>query len=511
MTELGHGLAGPGATAEESEILDALFDSVSRFSADHIDSEKIDREHHIDRSILEGLAELGLFGLSIPEEHGGFGLSMQGVCSAVGHLAYYDRSVAVTVGLHLGLGTRGLVRYGSQALKEAYLPELAAGERIASFATTEAGADSDLAAIRVKAVEDGSELVVNGEKIFVTNGGFADLYTITASTPGLGGARKGHSMLLLERGEAGLEPGAEEDKLGMRGSSTITLHLDELRIPSSRVVGEAGQGMGQLQHVLAWGRTAMAGGCLGGSKLSLDKTVQHITTRKQFGQELGRFAVVREQVADMAAVVYAMEALVRYTTSVESDEALLVKRSTSAKVFVSDEMWWVTDLALQLHGGSGFIEETGIAMLLRDARIARIWEGANDVLTVHLGTMESLTKDRGTPLAEQVSESCSELAQRAELLRDRVHDWRAAAQKANGIRIMRRQWLLHRLGRLALLRDAVEATVLRADAEGTEAARLLATHFLQLAEARMAPALTELADRDVIGAITDHLYEGLLS
>ena len=505
MAELA-GMAGLGRTPEESEDLAAVIDTIHRFGREELDASAIDAAHSIPRSVLDMAGELGLFSLSIPEEHDGFGMSLQGVSAAIMAMAQHDRSVATTIGLHLGLGTRGLVRYGSESLKERYLPRLASGELIASFATTEASAGSDLHAIRTRAVEDGDDLLVNGEKIYVTNGGFADLYTITASTPGLGGFRRGHSMLALERADAGVNPGAEEDKLGMRGSSTITLNLDDIRVSPDRVIGEPGKGMGQLQHVLSWGRTAMAAGCTGTSQGVIPKTVDHVLTRQQFGKPIGQFEVVRSQIAEMATLTYAMEAMVRYTGAVESDDAALVARSTTAKVFCSDENWRVCDTALQLHGGLGYIEETGIALLLRDGRVTRIFEGANDVLLSHQGTLEATRPPTTVPLAGQV-ERLHDLAARADAFIAGLHEHRDALRKRHKIRIIRRQRVLHLLGQLAVLRDVTEAVLLRADGEGTEHAAHLAAHWLDLASLRARALLGEPADSGVADAIADYLYE----
>ena len=468
-------MAFAGRTAEESQLLGALRDGVMRLAHVEIRPRQIDSEGHIPGSVLSALAEMGAFGLSIPEEHGGAGFSLQGVCSAVATLAEVDRSVATTIGLHLGLGTRGLIAYGSESLRAKHLPELAAGRKIAAFAATEAGAGSDLAAIATRAIEVApGRLRIDGTKIYVTNGGLAHVFTIAAATPMLGGARRGHSLILLEKTDAGLEATGEEHKLGLRGSSTTCLHLEGVEVPADRIIGEAGRGMEQLHQVLAWGRTAMAAGCCGAARIALQLTAAHVATRRQFGRPLAAFEVVRGQLADMAALVFAMEALVEHTCAAESDAPLLAARSRAAKIFCSEADWEVCDLAVQLHGGAGFIEETGLPLLLRDARITRIFEGANDVLLVSHGAAEAAAPTvLRTTLGERIAQHRDEL--RARL----------------GVRLMTRQRLLHRLGRLLVLREAVEAAALRAEAIGTEEARALALHFAQLASSRAAPLFAE--------------------
>ncbi|MDP2311568.1 MAG: acyl-CoA dehydrogenase family protein [Pseudomonadota bacterium] len=482
-------------------MIAAFCDSVDRFARASVDARRIDAAHRIEPAVIEGLAELGVFGVSIPEAYGGADLGLPGVCSVVTTLARHDRSVATTVGLHLGLGTRGLVAFGSDALKAAWLPDLAAGRRIAAFATTEAGAGSDLAAIRTRAlpVPASDQLEVDGEKIFVTNGGFARVYTLTAATPGLGGARKGHSLLLVAREDAGVTAGPEEDKLGLRGSSTTTLHLDAVRVPADRVIGVPGEGMTHLGHVLAWGRTVLAAGCVGSADAALGATVAYVAQRRQFGRTLDAFEVVREQVAEMAAVRFAMEALVRAASRLSGEH--LLSRSVAAKVFCSEGNWEIVDTAIQLHGGVGYIEETGLALLLRDARITRIFEGANDVLRVHLGTIEAMSPPERRPLR-----GISPLGRVADAFDAGVEELRAHLRGRYGIRLAREQRLLHRLGQLAVLRDACDAAVVRAAEEETPASADLAAHWLALARARSAallpepPRPAELVDR-IAGAL----------
>ncbi|MFZ5477474.1 MAG: acyl-CoA dehydrogenase family protein [Myxococcota bacterium] len=439
------------------DAVEALCASLERYARTRIHARTVDAQKRIDRAVLADLAELGMFGLSIPEAYGGFGFSMEAICDAVATLARFDRSIATTVGLHLGLGTRGLVAFGSEAMKERWLPAIAAGARIAAFATTEPDAGSDLAAIRTRAVATGDRLRVDGTKIFVTNGGFADVFTITAATPGLGGARRGHGLLVLERGDANLSVGAEEDKLGLRGSSTTTLALDGVEVPIDRLVGNPGEGMAQLAHVLAWGRTVMAAGCCGSAASALEKARAHTAERRQFGKTLDQLEVVRLQLAGMRAVHLAMDALVR--AAARADEVALAGKSGAAKVFCSEGAWEIADMGVQLFGGSGFIEETGMPLLLRDARITRIFEGANDVLRVHLGLMEAAGTLRTGPTDTLAAEALAAdvAAVRAELL------------STFGIRLAAKQRALHRLGSLVVLREASDAVARFYPGEGAAA------------------------------------------
>ena len=401
--------------APSDDVVEAIADGVQRWAEARVRPLELDHAHRMDPTLLRDMAEMGLFGLVLPEAYGGSGLGLAAAATVIERLARHDRSVATTLGLHLGLGTRGLVRWGTAEQHERLLPGLAAGTTLAAFATTEPDAGSDLTALRttIEAHPDG--VSVRGNKIYVTNGGLATLFTISGRSPGLGGARKGQSLLLLQKGDQGLEVGAEEGKLGLRASSTTTLNLDDMVVPADRVLGTPGTGADMLRHILAWGRTVMAAGCVGTATSAWMKTRLHTGERVQFGKPLDKLAVVREQLADMAAWIFAARALVDQTTA---DEENLEVSSLSAKVFASECSGEVCDLAIQLHGGAGYIEETGIPLLLRDTRITRIFEGANDVLRIHRGLFSVVAE---APAADAGPASPATLAAR------RV---RAAAQTA---------------------------------------------------------------------------------
>jgi alkylation response protein AidB-like acyl-CoA dehydrogenase len=436
----------------------AALAGVERYARRHLDlaaARRIDAERRVPPPVLAALAELGLFGLTFPEEHGGAGLGLAGACLAAQLLARHDRAVATTVGLHLGLGTRGLVAFGSDAQKERWLPALAAGRRIAAFATTEAGAGSDLTAIATTArpTADG-RLRVDGAKIYVTNGGLAGLFTISAATPGMGGARRGRSLILLEREDAGVTVGPEEHKLGLRGSSTTGLVLDGVEVPADRLLGEGegGDGDAQLAYILAWGRTVMAAGCAGAAEAALALTREHVDTRRQFGKPLRALEVVKEQLATMAATAFAMEALVAECCEADAagERERLAFLSSAAKVLCSEGDWEICDRATQLHGGLGYIEESGVPLLLRDARITRIFEGANDVILGRLGLMEVTRPGLGCA-------AMAELPAAALAVARRVDDACAEEIARHGARLLGKARLLHRLGRLVVWREATLA------------------------------------------------------
>jgi len=339
-------------------------------------------------------------------------------------------------------------------------------------------------------------LRLDGTKIYVTNGGFADMFTLLVSSPGLGGMRRGQSLVWVDRQDEGVVVGAEEHKLGLRGSSTVTLNVDGVRLAEDRVIGGIGAGAAQAAHVLAWGRTAMASGCVGTCRAAIDLTTRHARGRVQFGKPLTELPVVRAQIALMVAKAWAAKALVRHTTHTEAAE--LVSWSTSAKVFCSRTSWSVCDTAVQLHGGSGYIEETGASLLLRDTRVTRIFEGANDVLLGHAGATEVLSpRDLQAiehPMLHEVNDLIQIVAQTAVSLR-----------KEHGMRLLRRPRLLHQFGDMVVLRDAAVAAAWRAIVEDTEASLQTAALFLHHASQQMRLAQLPTSNADLVDGVVENL------
>jgi alkylation response protein AidB-like acyl-CoA dehydrogenase len=460
----------PAANADEAEIVDALLKGVRTWGSRSLDCAKTDASASIPKSIYAEAAELGLFGLTVPEEFGGAGLSLMAAGRVTEEIATFDRSVATALGLHNGLGLRGLIRFGSRSLRERYLPDLATGKRIAAFAATEPGAGSHIAGVKTCAKWDGgSRLSVSGEKCYVTNGAVSDVYTILASTPGLGGARKGCSLLVLEKGMPGISVGREEHKLGIRGSSTTTLTFEEVAIGVEQVIGEPSKGLDLIAEVLAWGRTLMSAGCLGTARDAFRRTVEHVVTRQQFNKPIGSFGQVREKIAQMRALLWAMESLVRLTTALQSCHGSnIIWESSIAKVFASEATWRICDDAVQLHGGAGYIEETGVSRLLRDCRITRIFEGANELLRFHVaaGAMGfPATLARAPALSGQVDASLDGPARRFDGLRARLAETFASLRTRYGIRVADHQILLARAADAAIGTFSMLAVLLRTDGE----------------------------------------------
>jgi len=424
---------------------EAIVSSVRRFAQRELDPLEIDEAAQIPTRVLAHLSALGVFGLTVPEQHGGLGEGLRLATRVVAALAEVDRSVATTVGLHLGLGTRALVRYGSAQLQAELLPSLASGEWLAAFGTTEPGAGSDLSKLKTKVTADGDGLRLDGEKAYVTNGGLARLLTVTAASAGEGGLAKGMAMVAVPMLGRGVVRLSEEKKLGLRGSSTTGCLLDGVKVPQHWMLGDPSTGKAQLDHTLAWGRTLLAAGCVGATTSALGRARDHAAMRRQFGRPLEEQPVIQGQLASATVLLGAMRALME-TAAAQADDAALHRWSVSAKVFCSEQGWAVTDTALQLHGAMGYLENSGLPMMLRDMRVTRIFEGANDVLITHAGALElqhPAARDDLPSMAQHVADA---VARRGQRLREEL-----------GVRAFRRPELLHWLGLAVVWRDAVVA------------------------------------------------------
>ena len=365
-------------------MLDVVLPQARKFAEQELDAAATDRAGEIGDQVIARAAHLGLFGLTIPEEYGGIGLSLGDATRVVAEIARADRSVACMIGLHAGLGTRGIVELGTEQVRRTYLPALASGERIGAFCATEPEAGSDLSRVRTTATVVGDQIEVNGEKSYVTNGRHAGAFTVLARTPHFGGAR-GTALVCIPADTRGISIGKEENKLGLRGSSTVTVLFDGVRAPVENVLGTPGRGTWHAGRVLEWGRVMMAAGCIGTARAALDYTLAHVTRRRQFGRPIGSFGATKAHVAWMATRLWAMEALLDWVCEQERELAPIGLPSSIAKVFCSEGAFDACDRAVQLHGALGYLEDTGVAQLLRDCRVTRIFEGANDVLLVHAG------------------------------------------------------------------------------------------------------------------------------
>jgi acyl-CoA dehydrogenase family protein 9 len=371
----------PEPDAQETDTLHALLDGVRRFFQANVHSAQIDRDHRIPDDVIRGLKELGLFGMLVPQSHGGAGLSSTGYARVIQEIGGLDSSLAVTLGAHQSIGLKGLLLFGSPELKDKYLPRLATGEIVAAFALTEPGAGSDAAAIQTRAEPRGDGYVLNGSKIWITNGGLADLFTVFARTsPAEEGVKPKITAFLVERGW-GVTSGPNEQKLGIRGSSTTEVFFENVAVPRQNVLGEPGRGFKVAMEVLNSGRLGLASGCIGLCKRVIKLAVERCGERRAFGRSIGEFGLIKDKIATMMADTWALESMTYLTTGmVDAGVDDFSVESAICKVYGSETCWRVVNEALQIAAGIGYMAEYPYERLLRDARINLIFEGTNEIL-----------------------------------------------------------------------------------------------------------------------------------
>lgn len=374
----------PELAREERENISMILDSVREFCARNVDSARIDREAQLPPEVLEGMKHLGLFGMSIPQEYGGAGLSTTSYARVMQEIAGIDGSLAVTLGAHQSIGLKGILLFGSEAQKRKYLPRLASGEWLAAFALTEPSAGSDAASIQTRAElsDDGEAYILNGSKIWISNGGLAHVFTVFARTAGVQDPRAKPKItaFIVERGE-GVRSGPPEHKLGIRGSNTTEVYFEDARIPVSNVLGEVGRGFKVAMEVLNNGRLGLAAGCLGGSKRLIKMAVERVQERKAFGRPIGEFGMIKDKIARMMADTFALESMTYLTTGlIDGKAADYSLESAICKVFGSETLWRVVNETLQIAAGIGYMADYPYERMLRDARINLIFEGTNEIL-----------------------------------------------------------------------------------------------------------------------------------
>jgi len=374
----------PSIEKEEAETLRIVVDSIEKFMESKIEEfPKHDKEGAQPEAYIQSLRELGLFGVVIPEEFGGLGLSNSSYARVLQQTSRYDASTSLTIGAHSSIGMKGLLLFGNQAQKEKYLPKLASGEMIAAFCLTEPGSGSDAGSIRTSAKKqtDGS-WVLNGEKIWITNGPIADFFTVFARTDSEEGKI---SAFIVERTDKGVAVGPKEEKMGIRASATSTVSFDNVALPSEALLGEEGKGFKIAMTILNNGRTGLGGGCVGGIKTAIKLAVEHADQRKQFGKRIAEFGLVKEKIARMTMLCFAAESMVNLLGSfIDKEFSDFSVEAAISKVFCSEAMWECSYESLQIAGGNGFMKEYPYERITRDSRINMIYEGTNEILRLYI-------------------------------------------------------------------------------------------------------------------------------
>jgi acyl-CoA dehydrogenase family protein 9 len=375
----------PKLDGELRDTLAAVIESVDSLLEGHAEEFRAwDVAGEMPADFVQELREFGLFSLIVPEEFGGMGFGSMAYSRTVQQVARHDASVALTIGAHSSIGMRGLNLYGTDAQKKTYYGALATGEMIAAFCLTEPGAGSDAASVTTRAEEKDDHFLLNGSKIWVTNGGIADFFTVFAKTGNVE-ERSKLSAFIVTRDMPGVSVGGHEDKMGIRANSTATVYLDDVKVPKENLLGPLNGGFKVAMNILNNGRSGLAGGCIGGMKKLISLASTHAMEREQFGTPIGTFGSIKQKIGHMVVDCYATESTVQAVASL-ADQGYddFSVEAAIAKIFATEALWRTADEALQTAGGTGYMREYPYERIVRDSRINRIFEGTNDILRLYV-------------------------------------------------------------------------------------------------------------------------------
>jgi len=366
------------------EDLRLMLDTVRRFVVQDLApiSRQVEDEDRIPEEIVQKFRDLGLFGLAIPEEYGGLGLSTLGEIMVYEELAKVNACFRTRISTSNGIGSMGILMDGTEDQKRYYLPRIASGEWTAAFALTEPGAGSDAANLATTAEPDGDCWRLNGRKHFITNGDCAHVFTVIALTDKAKGARGGISAFIVEKDAPGFSLGVYENKLGVRGTHTVELIFDDCRLPGDRVIGgEAmiGQGFKTAMRVLDKGRLAIGAASVGAAQKLLDMSLEYAKQRVQFGRPIGQFQMIQAMLADMATEVFAGRQMLYEAARLRDQKRPINREAAMVKLFCTEMVGRVADKAVQIHGGMGYMKDLPVEMFYRDVRLYRIYEGTSEI------------------------------------------------------------------------------------------------------------------------------------
>ena len=367
---------------QSNETVEQLASAVRRFVREELlpAEPQVEEDDDIPEHIIGQLKSLGLFGMTIPEEYGGLGLSMYEEARVVFEIGYASPVFRSYFGTSNGVGTLGILIDGTEEQRRQYLPRIATGELVASFCLTEPDAGSDAAALSTRALRDGNHYVISGTKRFTTNSPHAGIFTVFARTAAKDKGSRGISALLVERGIPGITIAPHYKKMGFRGSHTADVIFEECRVPAAALLGgEEGIGFKTAMKSLDHARIHMAAVAVGLCERIIDEGVRYASDRKQFGKPIAQFQLIQGMLADCAAEAFAARAMVEKASRDKDAGARITKESACCKYFATEALGRIADRVLQIHGGYGYIKEYAIERLYRDARLLRIYEGTSQI------------------------------------------------------------------------------------------------------------------------------------
>jgi len=339
---------------------------------------EMDEKGEFPWEIIRKMAPLGFLGLPIPEEYGGAGIDNVSFAIAMEEIARASGSIAITLDAHVSLACEAILQFGSEEQKRKYLAPLARGEKLGAFALTEPEAGSDAAAIKTRAVLSGDEWVLNGQKVFITNGSIADVVVVAAVTDPTKGHR-GISNFIVEKGTPGFRPGRDEEKMGLKGSVTSQLFFEDCRVPKENLLGKEGEGFKQFLIVLDAGRIAIGAMAVGLAQAALDASIAYAKERVQFGQPIAKFQAIQWMIADMATQLDAARLLVYRAAWLKDRGMRFTREAAMAKLFASEIAERACHAAIQIHGGYGYTKDYPLERYYRDARLCEIGEGTSEI------------------------------------------------------------------------------------------------------------------------------------
>jgi alkylation response protein AidB-like acyl-CoA dehydrogenase len=377
---------------EQRQIRDTLADFAEREIKPH--SSAWDKDDVFPRHVVEQLGELGYLGVAFPEKYGGGGANTLSQVLVVEGISRYDAGVGLSCAAHMSLASGHIGMFASDAQRAHYLPDMLAASKIGAWCLTESGSGSDAAAMRTKAVRTGDNYRIDGAKMFITNGGVADVYVVMAVTDG-GAGRSGVSAFIVDRGTPGLSNGRKIEKLGLHSSDTAEVVFDNVTVPARNLIGEVGMGYQQTLKVLESGRIGIAGFAIGIARGAMEDAAAYAKERRQFGKAIADFQAIQWMFADMATRIEASWLLMLRAAALKDRGQPFAREASMAKLYASETAMWTTTKAVQIFGGYGYVKEFPVERYMRDAKLTEIGEGTSEVQRMIIA--KSLLRDGYLP------------------------------------------------------------------------------------------------------------------